>query len=106
MDSINLLELQLTEQLLNSTLFDGRAAKELLSKDEAGAIFIRRVVAMLTSQQVDIGEAGRLIAFAAQAYAESKGQNGKKALADNILSQLDILKFSRPDPPDQNTLIQ
>ena len=49
MDSSTLLELQLTEQLLNSTLFDGRAAKELLSKDEAGAIFIRRVVAMLTS---------------------------------------------------------
>ena len=61
MDSITLLELRLTEQLLNSTLFDGRAVKELLSKDEAGAVFIRRVVAMLTSQEVDIVGFGGII---------------------------------------------
>ncbi len=49
MDANTRLELQLTEYLLNSTLFDGRAVKDLLLKDEAGAAFIRHVVAMLTS---------------------------------------------------------
>ena len=87
-------ERQLIKQLLDSKLNDGRSVKELLDTNEPGTPFIRRVLAMLSTQQEGIAEAGQLIALAAQMYAESKGENGNQALAHNISSQLEIMEMN------------
>lgn len=99
-------ELRLINQLLDTKLFDGRTVRALVPANDAGAAFVRTVIAMCTTGQPDIGEAGRLIAFAAKEYAISQGANGEQALADNVLSQLYVMRTNLSQPAhDSSTLL-
>lgn len=78
--------------IARTPLVDGRFVIDLISTNEPGSSFAQAAVLESSKSEPDLGEVGVYTAYAARDFADAHGQNGKKAIADAVLAQLDVMQ--------------